>query len=146
MRRVFFIHFAFFVSVFILFALFRGWLSFPYWTFWVGGVLGTIIPESDQLLYVFFINPQELSSQRVVFLIKNRNFLGALRLLFETKGERHDLIFHTNTFLFVSGILFFWILTSSGNVLGFGLILGLTLDLLLDRLIGRVYHRTSQVS
>lgn len=143
MKRIFFIHFAFFVSVFILFSIFRGWLSLSYWTFWVGGVFGSIIPEADQLLYVFFINPQELNSQRAVFLIKNRDFVGALRLLFETKGERHDLIFHSNTFLIVSGILFVWILTSSGSILGFGLILGLTLDLLLDRLITRVYHMTS---
>jgi hypothetical protein len=143
MKRVFFIHFAFFISVFILFSIFRGWLNFSYWTFWVGGVFGTIIPELDQILYVLFINPQELSSQRVVYLIKNRNFLGALRLLFETKAERHTLIFHSNIFLAVSGILFVWILTSSGSVLGFGLVLGIFLDLLLDRLITRVYHKPS---
>lgn len=143
MKRVFFIHFAFFVSVFILFSIIRGWLSLPYWIFWVGGVLGTLIPELDQFLYVYLINPQELSSQRVAFLIRNRDFLGALRLLFETKGERHDLVFHSNTFLVVSGILFVWILTSSGSILGFGIALGIFLDLLLDRLITRVYHMTS---
>lgn len=143
MKRVFFVHFAFFVSVFILFSIFRGWLSLPYWIFWVGGVLGTLIPELDQFLYVYFINPQELSSQRVAFLIRNRNFLGALKFLVETKSERHNLIFHSNTFLVVSGILFIWILTSSGSVLGFGIALGIFLDLLLDRLITCVYHRTS---
>lgn len=143
MKRVFFIHFAFFVSVFILFSIFRGWLSLPYWTFWVGGVLGSLIPEIDQFLYVFFTNPQELSSQRVICLIKNKDYMGALRLLFETKSERRNLIFHSNIFLVISGILFVWILTSSGSILGFGLILGLTLDLLLDRLITRVYHMTS---
>lgn len=143
MRKVFFIHFAFFVSVFILFSLFKGWLGFSYWTFWVGGILGSIIPELDQLLYIFFINPQELSSQRVIYLFKNKNFLGAVKLLFETKSERHNLVFHSNIFLAVSGILFVWILTSSGSVLGFGIVLGLSLDLLLDRLIRRVYHRSS---
>ncbi|MCX6706007.1 MAG: hypothetical protein NTV24_02770 [Candidatus Woesebacteria bacterium] len=143
MKRNFFIHLAFFVSVFILFSIIRGWLNFSYWTFWVGGVLGTIIPEADQLLYVFFINPQELTSQRIILLIKNRNFTGALRMLFETGSERYDLVFHSNIFLIISGILFVWILTSSGSVLGFGLALGLILDLLLDRLITRVYHRTS---
>ncbi len=143
MKRVFFIHLAFFVSVFILFSIFRGWLSFSYWLFWVGGVLGSIIPELDQLLYIFLINPQELSSQRVIYLIKNRNFAGALRLIIETKSERHNLIFHSDTFLVVSGILFIWILSSSGSILGFGIVLGLLLDLLLDRLIMRVYHGSS---
>lgn len=143
MKRVFFIHLAFFVSVFILFSIFRGWLSFSYWLFWVGGVLGSIIPELDQLLYIFLINPQELSSQRVIYLIKNRNFTGALRLIIETKSERHNLIFHSDTFLVVSGILFIWILSSSGSILGFGIVLGLLLDLLLDRLIMRVYHGSS---
>jgi hypothetical protein len=143
MRRNLFIHLAFFVSVFILFSIFRGWLSVSYWTFWVGGVFGTLIPELDQFLYVYFINPQELSSQRVMLLIKNRDFPGALRLLFETKGERHDLVFHSTTFLVISAILFIWMLTSSGSILGFGIILGLFLDLLLDRLITRVYHKTS---
>lgn len=143
MRRNLFIHFAFFVSVFTLFSIIRGWLSLSYWAFWVGGVLGTLIPELDQFLYVYFINPQELSSQRVMLLIRNRDFLGALRLLFETKGERHDLVFHSTTFLVVSAILFVWILTSSGSILGFGLILGLLLDLLLDRLITRVYYKPS---
>jgi len=105
--------------------------------------LGSIIPELDQLLYIFLINPQELSSQRVIYLIKNRNFAGALRLIIETKSERHNLIFHSDTFLVVSGILFIWILSSSGSILGFGIVLGLLLDLLLDRLIMRVYHGSS---
>ena len=143
MKRVFFIHLAFFVSVFILFSIFRGWLSFSYWLFWVGGVLGSIIPELDQLLYIFLINPQELSSQRVIYLIKNRNFAGALRLIIETKSERHNLIFHSDTFLVVSGILFIWILSSSGSILGSGIVLGLLTHLLIDRLIMRVYHGSS---
>jgi len=143
MKRVFFIHLAFFVSVFILFSIFRGWLSFSYWLFWVGGVLGSIIPELDQLLYIFLINPQELSSQRVIYLIKNRNFTGALRLIIETKSERHNLIFHSDTFLVVSGILFIWILSSSGSILGSGIVLGLLTHLLIDRLIMRVYHGSS---
>jgi len=142
MKRELFIHTSFLISFFILFSLLKGWLKFSYWPFWLGGLIGSLLPLLDHLVYVFFLAPQELSSQRAIYLIRNKNFTGALRLLIETRQERTNLIFHSNTFLAVISILTFWILSSSGSLIGTGLVLGAVIYLLVDRALSALYHRS----
>jgi hypothetical protein len=142
MKRELFIHTSFLISFFILFSLLKGWLKFSYWPFWLGGLIGSLLPLLDHLVYVFFLAPQELSSQRAIYLIRNKNFTGALRLLIETRQERKNLVFHSNTFLVVISILTFWILSSSGSLIGTGLVLGAVIYLLVDRALSALYHRS----
>lgn len=143
MRREVFVHTSFFISFFILFSLLKGWLKLSSWPFWLGGLTGSLLPILDHLIYVFFLAPQELSSQRVVYLFRNKNFTSALRLLIESRMERTNLIFHSNTFLVVISILTFWILSSSGSLVGTGLVLGALIYLLVDRALTALYHRSS---
>lgn len=143
MRRVVLTRFAFLISVLILVSVFKHWLTLAFWPLWLGGILGLFLPDLDHLVYVFFLAPQELTSQRVVYLIRQKNFRGALRLLFDTRGERTDLVLHSN-FAFVVILIFtFWMFTSSGSLLGIGLVLGMVVHLLIDRAQNALYHSPS---
>lgn len=134
MRRELFIHFAFWFAAFTLISVFRGYLSLAYWPFWVGGVAGTLIIDVDHLIYVFFLNPQELTSQRVNFLFKKREIGRVLTLLYETRRERKNLIFHTFVFEIVFFIFGFLMITSSSSFFVRGIILAMLLHLMVDQL------------
>lgn len=111
------------------------------WILLLGVFIGSILPELDSLVYVFFVNPQELTSQRVIYLLKKGSFLSAARLLFETSAERGSLVFHSNTFLITALILGIWLMTSSASFLGKGIALGMIVHLVVDRLLSRLYHK-----
>ena len=140
MRREIFIRLSFLISVLILVSIVKHWLALTCWPLWLGGALGLFLPDLDHLVYIFFLGPQELTSQRVVYLIRNKNFRGAVSLLFDTRAERGDLVLHSN-FAFVVILIFtFWMLTSSGSLLGVGLVLGMVVHLLVDRIKNVLYH------
>lgn len=134
MRREVFVHFAFWFSLFVLISVFRNYLSLIYWPFWVGGIIGTVLPDIDHLVYIFFLSPQELTSQRVGFLLKNKEVLRIASLLFETRGERKNLVFHTFFFQIIFFILTFFIMTSSISLLVRGIVLSFCIHLLVDQL------------
>ena len=135
MRRELFIHFSFWFSFFILVTIVRQFFSLSYWPFWVGGLVGLFLPDVDHLVYIFFLQPQELTSQRINFLIDKREIKRLLELLYETRTERTQLIFHTILFQLIFLILTFWIMTSSGSFFGKGLVLSFSLHLLVDQLV-----------
>jgi len=134
MKRELFVHFAFWLSFFVLISISRNYLSFAYWPFWVGGLIGTALPDIDHLIYVFFLNPQELTSQRVNFLLKKRGILRIIALLYETRGERKNLVFHTFFFQIIFLILTFFIVSSSASLLVRGIVLAFSLHLSTDQL------------
>lgn len=135
MKKEIFIHFAFFVSLFIFVSIARGYLSFSSWQFFLGGLVGTILPDIDHLLYVFFLKPQELTSQRVSYMVGKKDIWGGLELLAETRSERTKLIFHTATFQLIFLVLTFFVLTSSGSLMGRGLVLAFFLHLIVDQAV-----------
>lgn len=135
MKREIFIHLAVLVSLFIFISITRGYLSLSYWPLWVGALFGTLLPDLDHILYVFFLRPQELTSQRVGYMIGKRDLWGSLELLAETRSERTKLIFHTSTFQLIFIVLTFFVLTSSGSLFGRGLVLAFFLHLLVDQVV-----------
>ncbi len=139
MKRVFFIHISFLVSFFILLSLVNSWLALSYWPLWLGAIIGSVLPELDSLVYVFFVNPQELTSQRVIYFFKKGNILSAIKLLNETSAERDLLVFHSLSFILVSFVLLFWLATSSSNLLGLGIGFSIVLHGLVNELIDRKY-------
>lgn len=130
------------VLIFFLFgvSVVKGWLHLSYWPLWLGAAAGFFLPDVDHLVYVFFLGNQELTSQRIVYLIRNMNLVGALSLLVETRAERTDLVLHTNLFLAITTVLFFWMFTSSASIFGVGLVSAITVHLLLDRARNALYH------
>lgn len=134
MRREIFIHFAFWFSFFVLISIFKNYLNLIYWPFWVGGLIGNFLPDIDHLIYVLFMAPQELTSQRVGFLVRRREISRVITLLYETRSERKNLVFHTFIFQIIFFVFTFFILTSSVSLLVHGIVLAFCLHLLVDQL------------
>ena len=134
MKNKAFIYISILVSFFLFISLYRNWLDLIYWPFWLGGLVGIILPELDQVVYVFFSNPQEVTSQRVQFLCKNKQFKRCAQLLLSTRQERIGLIFHTIFFQAIFFVLTFWVMTSSTSLFGKGIVLAFCLHLILDQI------------
>jgi hypothetical protein len=135
MRRELFIHFSFWFSFFVLIAVIRHYFALPYWSFWLGGLVGIVMPDLDHLIYVYFIKPTDLSSQRINYLVNKKVLLRSVELMYETRTERRGLIFHTIFFQLIFFVLTFWMLSSSGSYFGKGLVLSFILHLSVDQLI-----------
>lgn len=135
MRRELFIHFSFWFPFFVLITVVKQFFSVSYWPFWIGGLVGLFLPDLDHLIYIFFLQPQELTSLRVNFLLDRREVKRILELLYETRSERKGLIFHTIFFQLIFLILTFWIMSSSGSLFGKGLVLSFSTHLLVDQMV-----------
>lgn len=127
-------HFIYFFAYFIFLTLINSLYSFSYWPLYVGGLIGLFMSYIDHLLYVFVFYPQELTSQRVILLVKNKQYKDALVLLHDTCEERKNLIFHTPLFQIIFAILTFWVVSSSGNLFARGLVLSYFLSLIIFNL------------
>lgn len=135
LRKEIITHFAFLISFFTLITLFRSWYDLFYLPFWIGGIIGTVLPDLDQFIYVYFLRPTDLSSQRTYSLIQQKNLKAAMRVMATTRTERKYLIFHTAHFQLIFLILAFLVVTSTGNVLGRGIVLGTSLHLIIDQVV-----------
>ncbi|MFC1625742.1 hypothetical protein ACFL1Q_01780 [Patescibacteria group bacterium] len=135
MKRELLIHIAFLVSFFIFVTIFKGWFSLAYWPFWLGGLVGTFLPDVDHVLYVLMLKPYELTSQRISYLLERKELKKIVELLYETRSERRGLIFHTAGFQMLFLVLTFWMVTSSGSLFGRGLVLAFSLHLLIDQIM-----------
>lgn len=129
MRRELLNHLAFWFAYFVLVTIFNSLYSLSYWPLYIGGLFGMAFSYIDHILHVFVYKPQELTSIRVQMLVKQKQYKDALLLLYSTNDERKDLIFHTVLFQIIFAILTFWVVTSSGNLFGRGLVLGYFLSL-----------------
>jgi len=135
MKKELVTHFSFMIALFIFISLYRGWFDLVYLPFWVGGILGTILPDIDHLIYVYFLRPGDPTSQKVAFLIEKREAIKSIVLLAETRAERKHLVFHTLQFNILFLLFVFLITTSSGSFLGRGLVLAFSLHLLIDQVV-----------
>jgi len=103
--------------------------------FWLGGIIGTILPDLDHLIYILYLKPNEATSQKVNRLIEKGEILKTFQVLTVTRNERKSLIFHTIAFQALFFILVFWTITSTGSILGRGLVLAFALHLLVDQVV-----------
>lgn len=135
MRRELFIHFCFWFAFFVLISIVKNYFTLPGLLFWLGGLLGIILPDIDHLIYVYYVKPTDLSSQRINYFLNKKELVRSIELMYETRSERKDLIFHTIFFQAIFFILTFWMMTSSGSLLGKGIVMSFMLHLLIDQLI-----------
>jgi len=135
MRRELFIHLSFWFALFVAVAVVRHYFALGYWAFWVGGLVGVILPDLDHLIYVYFVKPGDLTSQRINYLVNKRELVRSVELLYETRTERKELIFHTIFFQLIFFVLTFWMLSSSGSYFGKGLVLSFIFHLSVDQLM-----------
>lgn len=134
MKKRLITHFTFVISLFALNSIVRGWLDIAFWPFWIGGILGTLLPDIDHLIYIYFLRPHELTSQRVSSMISKGDALKSAELLSATDEERHDLIVHTAYFQLLFLVFAFLVVTSSGSLLGRGIVLAFLLHLVIDQI------------
>lgn len=99
---------------------------------WLGGLAGTFLLEIDHLLYTLVVYPEETTSKQVKQFLTRRQIKEGLVLLAATSQERARLIFHSALFQPVLFILCFFVLTSTGNLFGAGLVMAMALHLLKD--------------
>lgn len=135
MKRELLLHYLFWFAFFLFVAIFKNYLALNAWLFWIGGIVGTLLPDIDHVVYVLFLNPNELTSMRFSSLIAQKETWRAVELLYETRGERRGLIFHTIFFQIIFLVLTFWMLSSSGSLFGKGLVLAFALHLSIDQIV-----------
>lgn len=99
---------------------------------WLGGFVGTMLPDLDQLVYVFFSHPEDYNSLRAKRDLDQGNVKETLTLLADTAGERTKLVFHNALFQVVLVILCFFVLSSTNNIFGKGLVMAMFLHVLKD--------------
>jgi len=126
-------YFASFLVFFLLITLARGWFIPNFIPFWVGGALGALLPDVDHFVYIYFLRPHELTSQRASRLASSGKVFSAYDLLARTRSERTSLIFHTALFQIIFYVFAFFVLTSSNSLLGRGIVLSFLLHLLVDQ-------------
>lgn len=135
MKREFALHLVSTFILLVLIILFKRWFDFSYWPLLIGGIIGTILPDVDHLIYVYLLSPQELTSQRVNSLVEKKDINRTLQLLHETRAERKNLIFHSFYFQMIFWVLTFLVISSSGSVFGRGLVGAFALHLIIDQVI-----------
>lgn len=99
--------------------------------FWIGAGAGILVLGLDHLVYVVAY-PFEPTSQRVIQLLKSRQFKEAYDLLKTTTEERTRLYFRQAIGQVVLILLGVYLLTSSAGLFGKGLILSANLGLLVQ--------------
>lgn len=127
-------HIIFYLAYFLFLTVANSLYSFSYWPLYIGGLVGLFMSNLDHLLHIFVFKPQELTSQRVVQLFHNKQYKEALILLYDTREERTDLIFHTLLFQIIFTVLTFWVVSSSGSLFAKGLVLSYLLSLVIFNL------------
>jgi len=135
MKRELFIHFSFWFAFFVFIAVLKHFFVLSDWQFWAGGLLGLILPDIDHIIYIYFVKPTDLSSQRINHLVGERKLWRSIELLYETRDERKGLIFHTIFFQLIFFVLTFLMLSSSSSILVHGLVLSFLIHLSVDQLI-----------
>lgn len=139
MRKQLLIYYVTFLIFFLLISLARRWFEVDFISFWLGGALGAILPDIDHFIYVYYLRPHELTSQRAVRMVSQGKILDTFELLASTRSERTSLIFHTAMFQIIFYVFTFFVLSSSGSLFGRGLVLSFLLHLLVDQYLDFKY-------
>ncbi len=128
-------HFIFAVGYFVLLTFFKQWFSLDYAAFWIGALVGTLLPDIDHLIYIYVLRPHELTSQRAVRMLSKGDVQRTFSLLSSTGEERKKLIFHSALFQIVFVLFAFFVVSSSANLFGRGLVLAFLLHLAVDQFV-----------
>lgn len=134
MRRNFFLHLLSLIIFSLIFVLIKHAVNINALYFVLGAILGTILPDTDHLIYVYFLAPQDLISQRIRYSFTNHEVLKGIQLAYESRYERTKVIFHTAFFQIIFLALTIFVFTSTSGVFGKGLVIGFSAHLLIDEL------------
>ncbi len=132
MKRVFIIHLAFLLVFLILTALVKRWIDLIYLPYLIGGIIGGLLPYLDHWIYAYFLKPKDSTSQTAADLLKGGNVMQGMNVLTQDTDVQKSLIFHSAHFQLIFLVFAFLVVTSSGSLLGRGIVLGFLLHLLVS--------------
>ncbi len=135
MKKELGLHFLTSLILFVLISFFRNYLNISFWPFWAGAIIGTFLPDIDHIIYVYYLRPYEVTSQRVMYMAQKGNLRQSWNLLSTTRSERSNLILHTVVFQVLFVILSFLVVTSNSSLLGEGLAVAFLLHLFVDEIL-----------
>lgn len=139
MRKELTIHIVTVVVFLLIITILRRYFTPAFILFWIGGLAGTLLPDVDHVIYVYLLRPHELTSQRAQALIAKKQYFPALDLIYTNRAERRNLIFHNAWFQVLFLIMTYWVLVSSNNLFGRGLMLAFSLHLIVDQFMDLYY-------
>ena len=135
MRKNLITHIVVVAIFFLLVTLFRQLVDIAYLPLWIGGFVGAVLPDIDHLIYVYFLKPQELTSQRVIRMVSKGDLNNTYQLLRSTTDERKKLIFHNALLQVVFVVFAYLVMSSSTNLFGQGMVLGFLIHLAVDQFV-----------
>ncbi|OGM24871.1 hypothetical protein A2962_04175 [Candidatus Woesebacteria bacterium RIFCSPLOWO2_01_FULL_39_61] len=135
MKKDLLTHFGFLLGFFALITLFKGRFELAFIPFWIGGIIGTLLPDVDHLLYVYFFRPQETTSQKVTTLIADNKYKESWDMMASTRLQRTNLIFHTSSFQVAFLVFAFLVITSTISLVAKGTVIAFVLHLIVDQLV-----------
>lgn len=109
---------------------FPNWWSFAFFIF--GTYIGFQILFFDRLLHAFYLYPETEFNQLVRALWKNKDYLGVIKALAQAETLQEKLLTRSVLFLIVYVVMTVFVLTSTGSVVGTGLMLGMGLHYTYD--------------
>jgi hypothetical protein len=95
---------------------------------------GTVILDTDHLLFWFFLKPNLEESRLVRTAFKKHDFLPIIRLVNASRQKHHNLIFHHYFFQIILTLFSLFIFTSTNNIFTSSLVLSINLHLIIDEL------------
>lgn len=115
--------------------LFRGVPLSTELVWWaIGMVAGFVLVFGDRLIYAMVSNPSEGLSVRFGQLMSGGKWVEGLKLLLAERSDQKELAMRSALFALVYLVLGFFMLTSSNNNFGRGMVVGLGLHLVFDML------------
>lgn len=128
MKREITSHFFILLVWLILVTLLRwdwGWYLVP---FWVGGAIGTVLLDIDQLFHALIIYPEAQAKE----LLQKKQYKNLFAYLAQTARQRTRLLCHNAVFQVIFFVFCFWALISTNSWFGKGMVMGMSLHLLKD--------------
>ncbi len=134
MKQKLLVHYLFLFSFFIFVAIRRNFFSLGSFPFWIGGLIGTFLPDLDHIFYSFFYKEESKSFLSFKTFLSQKKYVSAFYSLLENDDSIGVSAFHSFSFQLLFFILTFWIFTSSSSLFAVGLVLAFTLHLLVNQL------------
>lgn len=98
----------------------------------LGIFFGSIILDTDHLIFWYFLKPNTEESRLAKITIKNFDIKSLTKLINASHSSHHNLIFHHYFFQSILVLFTFFIFTSTSNLFVLSLVVSLNLHLLVD--------------
>lgn len=136
MKKQLLINILFLAAYLLIVSFIKNWLDIAHVYFWIGGVLGTLLPDTDKLIYSYVLRTQGQTPQSVnPASDPSVNPLETQMVNEVGINPSRGFIFHSALFQSIFLIFAFFIVTSSGSLLGRGIVLGFMLHLVMSQTV-----------